>query len=434
MANPRQVRVEIKYDGTDGKIKVASTVSTASESITEGGINYTVVRGDTLWAIAKKHLGEGSRYTVIYDANKETIEATAKAHGKPNSDHGHWIWAGEVLFIPIGTTEASRSSYLSSGQSTREKLGNKIERQLSSFSYTDVASGQSDSVSLTMHDIGKEWMGAYMPQRGASLGAKIVPKEWEKLDPLDCGRFVLDDISFSGPQITCSIGGVSVPAMDDFKSLPRTQTYEKTTVRQIASQVASRAKISLVYEASDVQIAEIEQKKKTDSAFLYELCEKYGLAMKVYNKKIVIFDMAAYESKKAVLTLEEGKNLIDWSYNTTVDGTYTGVELSYTDPDKSTIKVTIGTQGRMYSLNTQASSRYDAELQAEAKVNEANRSAETMTVSVFPCSLVATQCVNIKGLGRIDGKYFIDKIKHDIGSSGYKMQLTLHKVQKLIKA
>ena len=434
MANPRQVRVEIKYNGTDEKVKVASAISTVSENITNGGINYTVVKGDTLWAIAKKYLGEGSRYTVIYDANKDVIEATARAHGKPDSDHGHWIWAGEVLFIPMSTSDVQKTSYLSSGKSAKEKLGNKIERQLSSFSYTDVASGQSDSVSLTMHDIGKEWMGAYMPQRGASLGAKIVPKEWDKLDTLDCGKFVLDDISFSGPQISCTIGGVSVPAMDDFKSLPRTQTYEKTTIRQIASQVASRAKISLVYEASDVQIAEIEQKKKTDSAFLYDLCDKYGLAMKVYNHKIVIFDMAAYEEKKAVHTLEAGKNLESWSYNTTVDGTYTGVELSYTDPDKSTIKVTIGKQGRMYSLNTQASSRYDAELQAEAKVNEANRSAETMTVSVFPCTLVATQCVNIKGLGNIDGKYFVDKIKHDIGSSGYKMQLTLHKVQKPIKA
>lgn len=31
---------------------------------------------------------------------KDTIESTAKKHGKSSSDHGHWIWPGEVLTIP----------------------------------------------------------------------------------------------------------------------------------------------------------------------------------------------------------------------------------------------------------------------------------------------------------------------------------------------
>ena len=39
---------------------------------------------------------------VAYNANKEVIEATAKAHGKANSDNGRWIWPGTVLTIPEG--------------------------------------------------------------------------------------------------------------------------------------------------------------------------------------------------------------------------------------------------------------------------------------------------------------------------------------------
>jgi len=65
-----------------------------------GGSKYTVVSGDTLWGIASKKLGSGSKWTAIYDANVSTIESTAKAHGKSSSDHGHWIWPGEVLTIP----------------------------------------------------------------------------------------------------------------------------------------------------------------------------------------------------------------------------------------------------------------------------------------------------------------------------------------------
>lgn len=62
--------------------------------------SYTVVSGDTLWAIAKRKLGDSSKWTAIYDANAEVIEEEAKKHGKASSDHGHWIWPGEVLTIP----------------------------------------------------------------------------------------------------------------------------------------------------------------------------------------------------------------------------------------------------------------------------------------------------------------------------------------------
>ena len=71
-----------------------------SGGTSSGGSTYTVVSGDTLWGIAAKKLGSGTKWTAIYDANQSTIEATAQAHGKSNSDHGHWIWPGEVLTIP----------------------------------------------------------------------------------------------------------------------------------------------------------------------------------------------------------------------------------------------------------------------------------------------------------------------------------------------
>lgn len=55
--------------------------------------------------------------------------------------------------------------------------------------------------------------------------------------------------------------------------------------------------MALVYEAAAIQIQEMEQNNQTDSAFLYALCEKYGLGMKVYNHKIVILDIVSYEEK-----------------------------------------------------------------------------------------------------------------------------------------
>lgn len=430
MALPHQVGLSISYDGT---VQQAQTTQSTSGGSGGSGGTHTVVAGDTLWAIAKKYLGSGTKYTEIYNANKDTIESTAKAHGKSSSSNGHWIWAGEVLTIPGQAQQSTQTttSVVSVGKSM-PGLGAKIAAQATAFNYTDIASGKSDSVSITMHDIGNEWIGTNMPKRGASLGAAVVLTNWnsEGTQKFNCGTFILDDISFSGRPLSCVLGGVSVPAMDDFKSKPKTKTWEKTTIQNIASEIASAAGVDLVYDAGAVQIAELEQSRQTDSAFLYSLCDKYGLAMKVFNHKIVIFDFIKYEGSGAVLKLHE-KDLLSWSYNTTIDGTYTGVDLNYTDPDnEKAINVTMGSGGRMYSLNTQASSRYDAELQAAAKVNAANRSVETMTISIRAnVSIVASQCVEITGLGKASGKYFVDEIKHSIGSSGYKMNLTMHKVQ-----
>lgn len=436
MALPRQVGIEIKYDGT------AKQTVTATETSVSDSESYTVVRGDCLWNIAKRFLGSGTRYPEIYNANVDVIESTAKAHGKSSAangaSNGWWIWPGEVLTIPGGEQQENTSTSVQIVGSSTPALGKKIENQITAFSYTDVASGQSDSVSITMHDIGREWMGPYMPIKGADIGAKVYLTNWEgqneSTDALDCGTFVLDDISFSGRPTSCILGGVSVPAMDDFKSLTVTSTWEKTSIQEIASQIAQKAGVDLYYDAETILIAEIEQNNQTNSAFLYSLCDKYGLAMKVYNHKIVIFDITAYEEKNAVSTFYES-DMEKWSYNTTVEGTYTGVNLKYTDPDiEDTINVMMGEQGRIFAINTQASCQYDAELQAAAKVNSANRSIETMEITIKArIGIVASHCIEILGLGKIDGKYYIDKIKHSIGNKGYTMQLTLHKVQKAIK-
>lgn len=65
--------------------KRAATTSPAPSS----SQTYTVVKGDCLWNIAKKFYGNGSKYTVIYNANKGVIG------GNPNL-----IYPGQVLTIP----------------------------------------------------------------------------------------------------------------------------------------------------------------------------------------------------------------------------------------------------------------------------------------------------------------------------------------------
>jgi len=85
---------------TMDELGIVKATKPRNDSVDRSSSDYTVVSGDTLWGIAAKMLGSGSKWTQIYDANAETIEAEAKKHGKSSSDRGHWIWPGEILTIP----------------------------------------------------------------------------------------------------------------------------------------------------------------------------------------------------------------------------------------------------------------------------------------------------------------------------------------------
>lgn len=105
----RDVEYTLKFE-TYGAIKIQTTsdlnvsavpTSPRESDGTPAGGSYQIVPGDNLWKIARKHYGgDGSDWTIIYEANRDTIEAAAKSHKKSSSDHGHWIYPGTVLVIP----------------------------------------------------------------------------------------------------------------------------------------------------------------------------------------------------------------------------------------------------------------------------------------------------------------------------------------------
>lgn len=68
---------------------VTRTVTTNNTAVAKpSGQNYTVKRGNCLWNIAKRFYGNGSKYTTIYNANRDKIK-------NPNL-----IYPGQVLWIP----------------------------------------------------------------------------------------------------------------------------------------------------------------------------------------------------------------------------------------------------------------------------------------------------------------------------------------------
>jgi len=81
--------VNIKISASKPQAAVQQARAAETSPAPAASQTYTVVKGDCLWNIAKKYYGNGSKYTVIYEANKSVIG------GNPNL-----IYPGQVLTIP----------------------------------------------------------------------------------------------------------------------------------------------------------------------------------------------------------------------------------------------------------------------------------------------------------------------------------------------
>ena len=310
-----------------------------------------------------------------------------------------------------------------------KNITKKLAPYITSFTFVDIASGSSDSISLKLMDRDKKWMGNWFPTKGARIIPKISVSNWKKDNDnrkVACGIFVLDDLSYSGRPLTCNIGAVSMPATEGFQKTKRTKVWKKETVRSIAKTIADRYNLGFSYSANKITISSIEQSSRSDSDFLNSLCNSYGLGFKIFANKICIFNEETYENKKVVATIDE-TDMTDWSYNTTLSGTYTCAKISYTNAKTGKdVVIKVGSGNRCYDVSEKADSYADAQLKAKAALREQNKNMTTMSVTMMANpKIYATACVNVTGLSKLNGKYYVEQVKHSMSTSGYVMTLSL---------
>jgi nucleoid-associated protein YgaU len=81
MSTEEKEKVILAVGNVEGISEVEADVETET-------LFHTVEKGDTLWAISQKTLGDGARYNEIFEANK------------PMLTHPDKIYPGQVLRIP----------------------------------------------------------------------------------------------------------------------------------------------------------------------------------------------------------------------------------------------------------------------------------------------------------------------------------------------
>lgn len=309
-----------------------------------------------------------------------------------------------------------------------------ITDQLESFTYTDVASGEMDTLAIVLSETKHKWINAWFPVEGDYIESTIQIKDWNSPGDnrqLKCGKFLIDDFTFRGPPDTFNLNAISCPINSDFASTTKSKTWSKTTLKGIASTIAKTAGITLYYDAEAYKIDKLEQSNATDISFLFQLCESYGLAMKIYNSRLVIFHEESYEKKAAIGTIDKS-NCDTYNLNGTLVGKYNGVTIKYkvAKSNKTFIYKFMETSGkRILKVNEKADNLADAEIKAKARLRKSNKDARTINLNLKgDVKYLAGTCFNITGFGKFNGKYYIDKAVHTL-TGGYTVSLQMHQVK-----
>jgi phage protein D len=175
--------------------------------------------------------------------------------------------------------------------------------------------------------------------QGTILRVKICVENWDRegdYDELDCGAFEIDSVDYSGPPDKVAIKAVSTPISTGMRREEKSRAWEDTTLQKIAQDMADSAGLKLMYEVeNDIQLDRVDQLQESDMAFLMELCDQYGISLKVTSDTVVLFDESVYEAGDIIDTFnknEVGGRLINYSFSQNTGDTVSKAVSSYKDP------------------------------------------------------------------------------------------------------
>lgn len=307
---------------------------------------------------------------------------------------------------------------------------------LISFSYEDNRSGEADSVSVTLEDSDGRFRGDWFPKRNTALEASIVTEDWDGTAgaTFRCGSFEIDELEASQGEF--SIRGISSPVTAAGRRERITRTWEKTDLRTVAADIAAKAGLPLKYTADEnPKYCRIDQKQQSSLEFLFHIVTKAGLAIKVVDGSIAIYNELDAEKEDASFTVERtGGQVLGWSFRTQSVDTYKSCDVAYFDSkSKQTYRGSAKAEGESYPsgqvlkiANERVESDAEAITLAEKALRESNKREVTGRLDcVGDTRLMAGVVVAVSGFGSFDGKYRIAKSTHTIDSGGYRTSVDL---------
>jgi hypothetical protein len=270
---------------------------------------------------------------------------------------------------------------------------------ISKASIIDSAGGQLDSVEVVFADPEGLWSG-WDPQLGDSIRLAQ--------DSFDSGECYVDQRGQR--QGLYILRGLSAP--EDVKSR-RSRSWEKVTLLQLAGDVASAHGLTLApYHVRDQTYDWVDQTGQGDLEFLAARCALESIAVKVNNKKLILYDEAAFEAAAPVRTIRRGDLCGGLEFLDDQSGLCSGCIVSYGGVTGEFMvpggSGSVAARGDLYVTSIGEAQRF-----AKGLARQANRRARMLAGTILlDLTLAGGSMVRVTGVGTADGLYMVDEAEH----------------------
>lgn len=313
-------------------------------------------------------------------------------------------------------------------------ISTDIAPYLLSFTFTDNAKDKADDIALTLEDRAGVWLRDWTPTKGDTIKASIVKTDGTNTTSLPCGSFSVDQIDYSYPPAVMAIKAVSSDVKASISKQKHTRMWENVKLRDIASDLAGDNSLTLFMTVEESGTYErIDQVEQTDLEFLKALCDNAGLAVKIQQKQLVIYDVEEYESKGPVTKLGiDDARLISFRFTSKTAKVYKKARVKYHHPVKD--EVYIGEyedddeegSERVLEICERVESEAQAKSVAQERLIATNRQEVTGSLTMTgDIRLAAGVTIELSEFGAFSGKHFVNKVTHNVNNGGYTCTLEL---------
>lgn len=313
----------------------------------------------------------------------------------------------------------------------QKDITHDVSVYVTSVTYTDKLSGESDEIQVDLEDSEGRWRDAWYPGKGDTL-TLYMGCAGENLR--ECGTFSVDEIELSGPPDNVSLRGLATSVTAALRT-KNSQGFENTTLAAIAQRIAGKHHLQLQGQIEPLTLDRVTQYDETDLAFLKRLAGDYGYMVKVTHTHIIFSSLDALREAAPVFTFTR-RDISRYSVRDTINRIYKGAKhrsqnsrtkqvVTYqADGGESTTTVSAATRGHSTSADTltlsgRTGNQGTAARRTRAALNLKNQYQKVATLSMEGnVRLRAGHNVTLTGFGASDGKWLTGSVRHSMTRSG----------------
>ncbi|EAA7373043.1 phage protein D [Salmonella enterica subsp. diarizonae] len=313
----------------------------------------------------------------------------------------------------------------------RKDITHDVSVYVTSVSYTDRLSGESDEIQVDLEDSEGRWRDAWYPGKGDTLTLQMGYAG----EPLrECGTFSIDEIELSGPPDSVSLRGLATSVTVAMRTKV-SRGFENTTLAAIAQRIAGKHHLQLQGQIEPLTLDRVTQYDETDLAFLKRLARDYGYLVKVTHTHVIFSSLDKLRDAPPTFTFTR-PDISRYSLRDTINRIYKGAKhrsqnsrtkqvVTYqADGGESTTTVSTATRGKNTSADTltlsgRSGNQGTAARRTRAALNLKNQYQKVATLSMAGnIRLRAGHNVTLTGFGASDGKWLTGSVRHSMTRSG----------------